>query len=192
MIDKHKNELTEIVSSIYNNTFKVFKINSDDGNTLNPKLNDSYFISLGLTTSLANLAKYRNDLFDLFKDWEFKIVELATKQFSKVYLNYISHYDAIDIKQYDAEEVGMNRAETFKELANQTKCDIQALQQNQLDKISRLRYLICKLDNTIGGWEDHSIVKSDLDLYKIQHNKVNYKVEGGIEYRLGILAIKKD
>lgn len=182
-----KEKLRDLISVFYRNTFKIFYINSCDGETFTKPL--GLFVSLGITTSPSILENMREILES--SGYTATICEISSKRFGGQYLNTIT--DQEFPKQYELTEFDddiLDRDGAIS-LLNSYKKDINQDQDIELLKYlvphaARLEELINKLDRT-SGWDLHLIQKiDDTENFKIFHKFVNYKQVDGVEYRLGI------
>lgn len=185
MISKEK--VKELVSIFYRNTFKVFYINSSDGeNTCKPF---GLFVSLGITTS----PKVLEDMRDILEEngYVAKICEISSKRCGDYqFINMLtdnnnpSQYEVSDFEDNIilTKELAENKLKELKGLINSDQ-DLEVLR-TVVPKVSRLEELINKLNET-SGWELHMIQETD-DNFSIFHRFVNYKQVDDIEYRLGI------
>lgn len=185
-MDINKDKIQNLVSVFYRNTFKIFYINSCDGeNFVKPF---GVFVSLGITTSMKTL----NDIKDIIRSNGYNacLAEISSKKSSGQYLNTLSTVDGI--KQYDSEVcedenyMDKKKAESrLLELRSQitSEQDLQLLKE-LVPKISHLEDIINKLNSNF-GWDTHQIKESGNN-YQLYHKLVNYKKEGEIEYRIGI------
>jgi hypothetical protein len=184
MISKEK--VKELVGIFYRNTFKVFYINSCDGeNTCKPF---GLFVSLGITTSPKVLEEIRGILEE--NGYIAKVCELSSKRCGDYqFINTLT--DNKTPLQYEVLELGpdvMNEAEskerlkTLKDLITSDQ-DLETLR-TIVPKVSRLEELINRLNET-SGWNFHYIQETN-NSFNIFHKFVNYKQTDDIEYRLGI------
>ena len=185
-MDINKDKIQNLVSVFYRNTFKIFYINSCDGeNFVKPF---GVFVSLGITTSMKTL----NDIKDIIRSngYDACLAEISSKKDSGQYLNTLITVE--NIKQYDSEicddgnymdrEMANNR---LLELRSQitSEQDLQLLKE-LVPKISYLEDIISKLNNNY-GWDSH-LIKESGDSYQLYHKLVNYKKDNDVEYRIGI------
>lgn len=184
-----KEKLRDLISIFYRNTFKIFYINSCDGETfIKPT---GLFVSLGITTSPSIIDNIKDVLES--NGYEAVVCELTSKRFGGQYLNTVnlSTYP----KQYELTEFDDNILDRDKaiSLLNEIKDSINNDQDIETLKIlvpkaARLEELIGKIDRT-SGWDLHMIQRNDsgdIENFNIFHKFVNYKQVDGVEYRLGI------
>ena len=184
-----KERLRDLVSVFYRSTFKIFYINSQDGETFTKPT--GFFVSLGITTSPSILENMKDILES--NGFNAKVCELSSKKFGGQYLNTITSEPFP--KQYELTVFGddildhdkaVNLLEEIKGRINNDQ-DIEMLK-ILVPKASRLEELINKLDRT-SGWDLHMIqhnILGDVENFNILHKFVNYKLVDGVEYRLGI------
>ena len=174
-MDINKDKIQNLVSVFYRNTFKIFYINSCDGeNFVKPF---GVFVSLGITTSIKTL----NDIKDIIRSngYDACLAEISSKKSSGQYLNTLATVDIV--KQYDSEVcdggsyMDKKKAESrLLELRSQitSEQDLQLLKE-LVPKISHLEDIMNKLNSNF-GWDTHLIKESD-DNYQLYHKLVNYK-----------------
>ena len=195
MIDK--DSVKDLVGVFYHPPFKIFYINSDDGENFKKPV--GVFVSLGITTSPGVIEDIKN-IIDSTPEFRAEIVEIQSKKKSGQFMNTIvkRYSNSGEISQYLSELKGdlLDREEAFKELEKMKSVmvpdsDYEILRE-YAPKISRLSELIGKLDES-EKWAGHLIQRSDEDGgYKIFHKYVNYKCDGDEEYRIGILVEDKN
>jgi hypothetical protein len=183
-----REKINEIVEVFYQQNFKTFYINSIDGKTFVKPV--GVFVSLGITTSMKAIEDIRSVIANT-EGYSAIIAEISSKKVGNQFLNTIVNLETPT--QYRLDNFGDNilnkekaeeELQKLKEKMNIDE-DIKILQL-YAPKISKLQDLIDKLTIS-NGWDDHSIMKEDDD-YKIYHQKINYKKDGNIEYRIGIFV----
>ena len=184
-----KEKLRDLISVFYRNTFKIFYVNSQDGETFTKPL--GFFISLGITTSPSILENIKDVLES--NGYKATICELASKRFGGQFLNTItteSCPNQYELTEFNDDILDRDSAiallEEIKNGINNDQ-DIETLKL-LVPKAARLEELIGKLDRT-SGWELHMIQHNDsgdIENFNIFHKFVNYKQVDGVEYRLGI------
>jgi hypothetical protein len=187
-------KVQEIVETIYQPTFKVFTINSEDGVEFSKPL--GYFVSLGITTSLSTLHDVCSFLSDQLKNQvEFcSLSELRTIKKYGQFLNSINKLVSFEdpvSPQYDT-------SLTPSEVLNKSDCEaeLRALKDkmnestdvNEIriysNSIGRLSNLIGKIDKR-NEWNLKGVIYENDD-YKIFHKKVNFIESHNESYRIGI------
>lgn len=188
-----KEKLRDLIGVFYRNTFKIFYINSCDGETFTQPL--GLFVSLGITTS-PNILENMRDILES-NGYTATICEISSKRFGGQFMNTV--IEQVSPKQYELTEFGedildrpsaVSLLEEYKKHINQDQ-DLEVLK-TLVPKAARLEELISKLDRT-SGWGLHMIQKSNLndtENFNIFHKFVNYKEVDGVEYRLGIYVSK--
>lgn len=174
-----KEKLKVLVSSIYSSEFKIFDVNSEN-NKFNPEIKDQYFISFGLTTSLQVLRGLFKDLLEIDNSLNLEIVEITSKKLSQSYLNSVSSEDPDE--QFDAEvtEFTLNK--------EQAENKLKELKEIESPLAIKLEESINNLNNS-NGWLRHLLlVNEETDTCQLYHKYINYKKEGDLEYRIGILV----
>jgi len=181
MIEKQR--IQELIKVFYQQPFKIFYVNSEDGITfIKPK---GLFVSLGITTSMVTLEKLRGTIEDTYPETSPKLVELVSKRGeSGQYLNALTTSEPHPYTITDLPPNLMTKEEAEQELARlreniKTNLDIQLLTATQ-----KLQEFIDRIKN----WDEHQIYKTDDNEYKIFHKTSNYKKEGNVEYRIGIFV----
>lgn len=192
MVDKKK--IHELVGVFYRPTYKTFYVNSVDGESfIKPT---GVFVSLGITTSMKVIEDIRNTIEEN-TDYCAMIAEISSKKIGSQFINTITNIDSP--QQYRLESFGENvldeaaaRAELegMMELMNPQQ-DLSVLNE-YAPKVSRLQDLINKLTDS-NGWDSHAIQRIDESegSYGVFHKLVNYRVDGDVEYRLGIYVREK-
>ena len=186
-----KEKLRDLISVFYRNTFKIFYINSQDGETFTKPL--GMFISLGITTSPIILENIKDVLES--NGYNATICEISSKRFGGQFLNTVttkSCPNQYELTEFDDNILDRTKATSLvnelKDEINQDQ-DLEVLKQ-LVPKVARLEELISKLDRT-SGWDLHLIQRciseeSKIESFNIFHKFVNYKQVDGVEYRLGI------
>ena len=180
-----KDKVKELVSIFYRNTFKIFYINSSDGENICKPF--GLFVSLGITTSPKVLEDIRGILED--NGYVAKICEISSKKSGEFqYINTITKNKPCQyrVDNFDtnviSRELAVDKLSKLKEMVNSDQ-ELEVLR-TVVPKVSRLEELIQRLDET-DSWDLHMIQETS-DGFSIFHKFVNYKQEDGIEYRLGI------
>lgn len=181
-----RGRIQDLVKVFYQQPFKVFYINSNDGTTfMKPK---GLFISLGLTTGMKTLEGLRDVISSTYPETKARIVEIKSKLVSGgQFLNTITENlnpspyiisefpdDSLDMEEAD------NELKVLREKIKESKdTDIKLITATQ-----KLQELVDKLSSG-DGWENHRIIKQGTD-YKIFHGVTNYLKKDDLEYRIGI------
>lgn len=181
-----KDKVKELVSIFYRNTFKIFYINSSDGeNTCKPF---GLFVSLGITTSPKVLEDIRSILEE--NGYIAKICEISSKKCGDYqFINTLTdnntpeQYKVTEFEDcvFSKEEAEKKLQELKEKINSDQEIDILRI---LVPRVSRLEELISRL-NESSGWDLHMIQETE-DGFSIFHKFVNYKQVGGVEYRLGI------
>ena len=192
MVDKKK--IHELVGVFYRPTYKTFYVNSVDGESfIKPT---GVFVSLGITTSMKVIEDIRNTIEEN-TDYSAMVAEISSKKIGSQFINTITNID--NPQQYRLESFGENvldeaaakaELEGMMELMNPQQ-DLSVLNE-YAPKVSRLQDLINKLTDS-NGWDSHAIQRIDESegSYGVFHKLVNYRVDGDVEYRLGIYVREK-
>ena len=125
------------------------------------------------------------------------VAEISSKKIGSQFINTITNID--NPQQYRLESFGENvldeaaakaELEGMMELMNPQQ-DLSVLNE-YAPKVSRLQDLINKLTDS-NGWDSHAIQRIDESegSYGVFHKLVNYRVDGDVEYRLGIYVREK-
>lgn len=192
MENSSKDKIKELVGVFYRNTFKIFYINSVDGETFVKPF--GYFVSLGITTSLSVLENIRSILGE--NGYTATLAEISSKRVGGQFLNTVTKMDGLvqyalsdDFNQNAlGEKESKERLVKMKESLN-TSQDLAVLK-DLVPKISQLDELINRLDN-FEGWDLHMIQETG-NGFGILHKNVNYSKVGNLEYRLGIYVSGED
>jgi hypothetical protein len=180
-----RTRIQELIKVFYQQPFKIFYVNSIDGETfIKPT---GLFVSLGLSTPMKTIEGLRNVISNTYPESSPKIVELCSKNVmgGDQYLNTIT--DNLDPQPYVIDEfpqgsLDKNQAEEeLKKLREKIK---ESKETELLASTQKLQELIDRLSQG-DGWENHRIVKIGTD-YKTFHKVANYKKQGDLEYRVGI------
>ena len=182
MIEKQR--IQELISIFYQQPFKIFYVNSEDGFTfIKPK---GLFVSLGITTSIGTLEKIRGTIEDTYPETSPKLVELISRRGeSGQYINRISQ--VTDPQPYIITDLP-------KELLSKKEAEDELVKLRELIKTNSSIELLSatqKLQeyiDRIKDWDEHQIYKTEKNEYKIFHKVSNYKKEGDLEYRIGIFV----
>lgn len=188
MIDKTK--LGALVEIFYQQSFKIFYVNSCDGSEFTKPL--GVFISLGISTPLETIKKIK-DVINAEPKWYARISEVETKREGNQYLNYISKLD-VDF-QYDFPipypKGIMEKEEAKKKLEEISEKINSSSDPNDLKewgpKAIKLRDLLDGIN-----WKTEAIGEKSNGKFFIFHKKINYlKTEDEIEHRIGIYVMEK-
>ena len=180
--------LRDIVELFYQSPFKIFNVNSIDGETLVRPF--GYFISLGITTSLESLKGIRDIISKSDYGFEAKLVELESMKSEEYgdFLNVLSGISEDDIKKYPSTPPG--------NLQVLSKSEAETLLQELSEKINQGDYTVSplrqRLSDTIRkitDWEEHGVQIKD-GQPGVFHRFVNYKRTGDSEFRIGIYVTK--
>lgn len=189
-----KEQIRDLVGVFYQPPFKVFYVNSVDGEDFIKPI--GVFVSLGITTSLSLLDNIKN-IISATGDYDTRLIEISSvkKDDNGQYLNTIES-ENIDF-QFDVPNIpdicmDMEKSkETLKELRSKLtpESDIETLRE-YTPRVQKLSELIDKLDRD-SGWDLHMILPTTSG-YKIFHKKINYIQKDGKEYRIGIYVTGKE
>ena len=187
-----KDKIREIVEVFYQAPFKVFSVNSEDGESFS-KIS-GVFVSLGLTTPIQTLIEIKNILNNT-KGHKARLAELESTKFCGQFFNRITEKTEDEIKPYDlaTPDNSYDEKQTkvlIEELVQ--KCKIPNDEANVdysigeiIQDIQKIKELQQYLDAS-GGWKDSVIVKKDNN-YKIFRKISNYNQSSNdINYRIGI------
>ena len=172
MIDKTK--LGALVEIFYQQSFKIFYVNSCDGSEFTKPL--GVFISLGISTPLETIKKIK-DVINAEPKWYARISEVETKREGNQYLNYISKLDVDFQYDFPMEEISekINSSSDPNDLKEWGP------------KAIKLRDLLDGIN-----WKTEAIGEKSNGKFFIFHKKINYlKTEDEIEHRIGIYVMEK-
>lgn len=184
----NREKIKEIVEVFYQPTFKIFYINSEDGeNFIKP---EKVFVSLGMTTSLKGIENIKGILEN--NGFPSRIVEISSKKISGQFINTVTKFDEVgqfELTELGSDILGKTEAEKeLKELREKIKDPLNLdVLREIVPKINQLKRLIDKYD-LVGDWDTHFIQKTKDGEYKTFLKYVNYKKEDEVEYRIGILV----
>lgn len=203
MIENNKTSLAEIVEVHYQSPFKIFNINSIDGQTATKPF--GLFVSLGLTTSIKVLEGVRCVIEE--SGYSSSIARITSKRVGSpqggVHNRYINCLDVIfpntsAVEQFESTVPNyiklFNESES-RELLNSLKARISDLTTSLSDvaklasQVSRVKTQIEKI--TISdGWDTHSLAFDEKNMeYFSFHRTVNYLAEDDLEKRIGIYVL---
>lgn len=187
MIDKLK--VKEVVERVYDPQFKIFMINSEDGEEFGRS--ESAFVSLGLTTSNIVLSNVRDTLE--MAGYDAKLVKIASKRVNGQFMNYVFGEDVdnkFPVPEIDKEEVldekGSKELLELYRSALTPSTEVETLR-DYVPKVSKLESLIEKIEETEDSWGAYSIFPEGGD-FRLYHLFVNYMKKEDIEYRIGVLV----
>lgn len=179
-----KKQLHELIKVFYQQPFRIFYVNSDNGENFSKPT--GLFISLGLTTSIKTIEGLKAVISNTYPERIVKLVELKSKcVFGDQFLNTVTENDSPKpyvISEYP--ENSMDKEESEKELSRIKEEIKNSKDVNLIVSAQKLQELIDRLSLS-DTWDSHKILKVDSD-YKIFHTITNYKREGDVEYRIGI------
>lgn len=197
-----RDEVKKLVEVFYPRPFKTFYVNSLDGQEfVNPF---GVFVSLGITTSFKTMNNIK-DIIDNSRDFNGKLVEIASKKIGDQYLNFINNETPKQIqiptvpqgatylrdpKEYILNEKNARiELEKMKDLMHPDQ-DVNILQE-YAPRIGQLENLIRTIEETEGDWENYWILRTSDNTYKLFHRYINYANCGDVEYRVGIFVTSK-
>ena len=185
-MDINKDKIHDLISVFYRNTFKIFYINSNDGeNFINPF---GMFVSLGITTSIKTLNEIKDILIS--NGYNACLAEISSKKMPSQFLNTLvsinnnptQYVSEVSNDKLLTKEDAERRLKDMKSLITSEQ-DIKLLKE-LVPKISHLEDIITKLNSNM-GWESHLIKEID-GSFQLYHRLINYKKLGDVEYRIGI------
>lgn len=189
MITDYKVILRDIVELFYHSPFKIFNINSVDGETMVKPF--GYFISLGITTSMESLKLIRDFISKSDYGFEARLVEIKSTKSEEYgdFLNTLSDIPEEDIHKYESPI-----PENYQVLGETETKELMTELQDKITsgdfRVSPLRSRITEVLEKIGDqWEDYGVQIKD-GFPGIFHKYVNYKKASDAEYRIGIYATK--
>lgn len=184
----------EAVEIIYQPSFKVFTVNSENGKDFSRPL--GYFVSLGITTSFDTIRDVCSFIGDQLKgDIEFsKLCELRTVRKYGQFMNNVTKIEGKEsIDQYDSLYFPDNLLDkrSSSEILNHLKDEMNRCVsiediRSYSNKIGRLTYLINKIDKK-NEWDSKGII-SEGDEFKVFHKKVNFIEKDEKSLRIGIFV----
>ncbi len=190
-----KNSVREVVEVFYQAPFKIFSVNSLDGETFTKV--DGVFVSLGLTVPIGVVQEIR-DILNKVKGYKAKLAELkSTKQVGQ-FLNVLTEKNESEVNTYslDFPENSYSK-EGLDELLRTLHLECKEIYAgdesnvnlekfgNKLQEIQVLKELKEKM-NTVFSWDNSIVFKDPEGNYKIFHKNSNYLEKGDTCYRVGI------
>lgn len=169
----NKDQIHEIVEVFYQNPFKTFYVNSEDGTKFVKPI--GVFVSLGMTTSMNTIENIK-DILNNYNDLTAELAEISSKKVTSQYLNtVVDHGDTV--RQYEILDVPQkcyNREESlehFKDYPEQT-----------------WKSLFDRIEISDDGWSKNYLQELPDGSIRIFHRTVNYTKDPSdeIEYRIGI------
>ena len=176
-----KTILRDIVELFYHSPFKIFNINSVDGETMVKPF--GYFISLGITTSLESLRQICDYIGKSDYGFDSRIVEICSLRSDKYgdHLNMLLPTPEDEITKYPSDLppqlLDKDQATEFLK---------ENIQEGNFELTQKLREVMDKIGE---DWECKAVqIKEGIPV--IFHRFVNYRKEGDLEYRIGIYVTK--
>ena len=173
MNNDYKIILRDIVELFYQPPFKIFNVNSVDGETLVRPF--GYFISLGITTSFDILKNIRDLISKSDYGFEARLVELESIKSDEYgdFLNVLSDLQENEIKKYPStppENIEVLEKEDAENLLSELTEKI-----NSGDySVSMYRQKLADTIKKIENWEDHGLqIKNGQP--GVFHKFINYK-----------------
>lgn len=192
-----KEEIREIVRVFYQSPFKVFYVNSDDGENFS-KINGC-FVSLGLTTSLKTIQDICK-ILNSTKGYTARLAELKSSRVCGQFLNSITGKKEDEVQAYDldfpkdsydkkgSDMLLENLAEKYKNPENQLQGEELMELVREIQSIKELQQKISR----VSGWDECSIFKDQDGEYKIFQKHSNYQeLPDDVCYRIGIYVEKE-
>ncbi len=194
VVDKEK--VRDIVEVFYQAPFKVFTVNTEDGESFSTVT--GVFVSLGLTTPLQTLEEIKNILNNT-KGHKARLAELKSTKYYGQFLNQITDKteDKIEPYKLDTPKDSYDEKQTEKlveELIESCKTASQNGDSKEIRETTQNILRIKELQNLLkgtNGWEDSVIIKNSSGEYKIFRKTSNYYQQtDNINYRIGIYVEK--
>lgn len=181
--------LRDIVELFYQSPFKIFNVNSIDGETMIKPF--GYFISLGITTSMESLRLICDYISKSDYGFEARIVEIKSVKSERYgdYLNTLLPTQESEISKYPSLPPGDLKI-LEKDEAEKTLENIQGQIREGDFRLSPMKQKLSDILSKINGdWDSYAIQIKD-DMLGVFHKYVNYKKTDDSEYRIGIYATK--
>jgi hypothetical protein len=191
-----KNNVREVVEVFYQAPFKIFSVNSLDGETFTKV--DGVFVSLGLTVPIETITEIKG-ILNKVKGYKARVAELKSTKMINQFLNVLTDKEESEINSYnlDFPENSYNKEgleELIKSLhleckemysgSEESKIELEKFGE-KLQKIQTLKDLREKM-NTVFSWDNSVIFKDSEGNYKVFHKNSNYLEQGNACYRVGI------
>lgn len=193
-----KDKIKEIVSVFYQAPFKVFYVNSEDGETFSVSENTRVFVSLGLSSPHQTLVDIKNILKS--SGYKVRLAELKSIRNGNQFVNSITDKEEDQISMYSLEfpEGSYDKNgtdELLESLIKSCKNPDGTIQEtgikDLIKEIQSIKELQLKL-NTSNGWDSAAIIKDDNGDYKIFRKNSNFlQMPDDVSYRIGIYVEKE-
>ncbi len=193
-----KDKIKEIVSVFYQAPFKVFYVNSEDGETFSVSENTRVFVSLGLSSPHQTLIDIKNILKS--SGYKVRLAELKSIRNGNQFVNSITDKEEDQISMYSLEfpEGSYDKNgtdELLESLIKSCKNPDGTIQETGIKDLIReiqsIKELQLKL-NTSNGWDSAAIIKDDNGDYKIFRKNSNFlQMPDDVSYRIGIYVEKE-
>lgn len=189
MSQDYKVTLRDIVELFYHSPFKIFNINSVDGETMIKPL--GYFISLGITTSLDQLRLIRDYISRSDYGIEAKLVKICSVKSDKYgdYLNTILPTPEDEITKYPSPIPNDIQILELQDVANLLREIRAQVQKGDYKSCLFQQKLNDVLDKIGGDWDSYAVQIKDNEP-GVFHRYINYIKTTNSEYRIGIYATK--
>lgn len=190
MNQEYKTILRDIVELFYHSPFKIFNINTVDGETMVKPF--GYFISLGITTSLESLRQICDYIGKSDYGFDARIVEICSLRSDKYgdHLNMLLQTPEDKITKYISDTPSDDVQLLDKDEATEFLREFQGQIQEGNFEISPVLQKLRETMDKIGDDWDTKVIQIKEGLPSIFHRFVNYRKEGDLEYRIGIYATK--
>lgn len=187
MNQDYKVILRDIVELFYQSPFKIFNVNTVDGETIVKPF--GYFISLGITTSLESLKNIRDYISKSDYGFEARLSEICSVKSEKYgdYLNMLLPTTEENITKYQSSDLpNLLDKESAEALLTALSKKIQDGDLSVSPFHQRLGEIIGRIGS---DWDSKSVLIKN-DTPSIFYKYINYKNTGDAEYRIGIYAKK--
>lgn len=186
----YKVTLRDIVELFYQSPFKIFNVNSTDGETMVKPF--GYFISLGITTSMDSIRLIKDYISKSDYGFEARIVELKSIKSDKYgdYLNILLPTPESEIKKYKSlppqdDSLVLEAKEVEEEMEKINK----KIQDGDF-RFSPIKQKLTEVLEKIGNdWESKAVLMKN-GIPNVYHKYVNYMKTEDSELRIGIYATK--
>lgn len=193
-----KDKIKEIVSVFYQAPFKVFYVNSEDGETFSVSENTRVFVSLGLSSPHQTLLDIKNILKS--SGYKARLAELKSVRNGNQFINSITNKEEDQISMYslDLPEGSYNKKDTeelLESLIKSCKNPDGTIQEtgikDLIKEIQNIKELQLKL-NSSNSWDSSAIIRDNNGEYKIFRKNSNFlQMPDDVSYRIGIYVEKE-
>lgn len=177
--------LRDIVEMFYHSPFKIFNVNSTDGETIVKPF--GHFISLGITTSGASINQIKEYIENSDYGFQARVVELKSTR-SERYGDYVNSISSVETQKYVSEppeDLKVYEQDEVDKLISEIDAEIEEGIYDRAPFKQKLQDTLKKITN----WEDYALQVKDFQP-GVFHRYINYCKKDNSEYRIGIYVTK--